>query len=93
MAMSNKRRRQASGEIEMLLPWHATGTLSAREARMVEDALARDSRLAGQYAAIRDEYAGTVDLNERLGVPSARALRMLFAAIDADCRGIRLASC
>jgi len=59
----------------------------------VEDALARDARLAAEYALIRDECAGTQDFNQRLGVPSARTMHMLFAAIDADGRGIRLASC
>jgi hypothetical protein len=33
---------------------------------------------------IREEYAGTIDLNESLGAPSARAMQKLFAAIDAE---------
>jgi anti-sigma factor RsiW len=93
MAMSNKLRTSEPSEVEMLLPWHATGALNARESRMVNEALARDPALARQYALVRDEYAGTIDLNERLGVPSARVMQKLFAAIDADCRGARLASC
>ena len=93
MAMSNRRREQGSSEIEMLLPWYATGTLNARDFRMVDEALARDPELARQYVVIRDEYAATVDLNERLGVPSVRAVQKLFAAIDADCGGAQLASC
>jgi hypothetical protein len=68
----------------MLLPWHAAGTLNARDARRVEDALASDPELARQYAVIREEYAETIDLNESLGAPSARAMNKLFAAIDAD---------
>jgi anti-sigma factor RsiW len=91
MAMSNKTRKQGPGEIEMLLPWHATGRLSAHDSRRVNSALARDPELARQYAAIRDEHAGTMDFNEMLGAPSARVAQMLFAAIDADCW--RLASC
>jgi hypothetical protein len=71
-------------EIEMLLPWHAAGTLSARDARRVDEALARDPALAKQYAVIREEYAETIDLNESLGAPSARAMQKLFAAIDAE---------
>jgi hypothetical protein len=77
----------------MLLPWHANGTLNARDSRMIDDALASDPDLARQYATIRDEYAATVDLNQRLGMPSVRAVQKLFAAIDADRRGVRLASC
>jgi hypothetical protein len=68
----------------MLLPWHAAGTLNARDARRVDEALARDPELARQYAVIREEYAETIHLNESLGAPSARAMTRLFAAIDAE---------
>jgi len=68
----------------MLLPWHAAGTLNARDARRVDEALARDPELARQYTAIREEYAETIHLNESLGAPSARAMEKLFAAIDAE---------
>src|SRR5499427_10448468 len=83
MAMS-KNKLDEPGEIEMLLPWHAAGTLSARDARRVEEALARDPELAKQYAVIREEFAETIGLNESLGAPSARAMQKLFAAIDAE---------
>ena len=83
MAMS-KKMLDEPGEIEMLLPWHAAGTLNARDARRVEEALARDPELAKQYAAIREEYAETIHLNESLGAPSARAMQKLFAAIDGE---------
>jgi anti-sigma factor RsiW len=84
MAMNKKILEQEPGEIEALLPWHAAGTLSARDTRRVEDALARDPSLAKQYAVIREEYAETIALNESLGAPSARAMQKLFAAIDAE---------
>jgi len=84
MALSKKTLEQEPSEIEMLLPWHAAGTLNARDARRVEEALARDGQLARQYAVIREEYAGTISLNETLGAPSARAMQKLFAAIDAE---------
>jgi anti-sigma-K factor RskA len=83
MAMS-KKMRDEPGEIEMLLPWHAAGTLNARDARRVEEALARDPELAKQYAVIREEYAETIHLNESLGAPSVRAMQKLFAAIDGE---------
>jgi len=83
MAMSKKLVDEPS-EIEMLLPWHAAGTLNARDARRVEEALARDPDLARQYAVIREEYAETIHLNESLGAPSARAMQKLFAAIDGE---------
>jgi hypothetical protein len=84
MAMSKKMLEQEPSEIELLLPWHAAGTLNARDARRVEEALARDSELARQYAVIREEYAETIHLNESLGAPSARAMQKLFAAIDGE---------
>jgi hypothetical protein len=84
MALSKRILDQEPGEIELLLPWHAAGTLSARDARRVEEALARDPDLARQYAVIREEYAETIDLNESLGAPSVRAIQNLFAAIDAE---------
>ena len=83
MAMK-KILEQEPSEIEMLLPWHAAGTLNARDAKRVEEALARDPELAKQYAVIREEYTETIGLNESLGAPSARAMTKLFAAIDAE---------
>lgn len=71
-------------EIEMLLPWYATGALNARDTRGIERVLARDCRLAEQYAAVEEEYAAIVDLNESLGAPSARAMEKLFALIDEE---------
>lgn len=84
MAASKKTLDQEPGEIELLLPFHAAGTLSARDARRVEEALAGDPELARQYAVIREEYAETIHLNESLGAPSARAMQKLFAAIDGE---------
>lgn len=83
-ALSTKMLEQEPDEIEMLLPWHAAGTLNARDARRVDEALASDPELARQYAAIRAELEETIHLNESLGAPSARAMRKLFAAIDAE---------
>jgi hypothetical protein len=84
MALSKKMLQQEPNDLEMLLPWHAAGTLNARDARRVEEALARDSGLARQYAVIREEYAETIGLNESLGAPSVRAMQKLFAAIEAE---------
>jgi len=84
MATSKKILEQEPSEIEMLLPWHAAGTLNARDARRVDEALARDPDLAKQYAVIQEEYAETIHLNESLGAPSTRAMQKLFAAIDGE---------
>ncbi len=71
-------------EIEALLPWHAAGTLSRREAQKVEQALASDAELATQYETVRQDLAETIGLNESLGAPSARAMQRLMADIEAD---------
>ncbi|MFL6797672.1 MAG: hypothetical protein ACJ8F3_09705 [Xanthobacteraceae bacterium] len=71
-------------EIEALLPWHAAGTLSRRDADRVEIALAGDQELARRYDVVREELAETIHLNETLGAPSSRAMEKLFAAIEAE---------
>jgi hypothetical protein len=71
-------------DIEALLPWHAAGTLSRRDAQRVEEALTSDQELAREYARVRDELAETIRLNETLGAPSVRAMERLFAAIEAE---------
>ena len=72
------------GEIELLLPWHAAGTLSHRDTQRVEAALANDPELARRYELVREELGQTIYLNESLGAPSARAMTALFAKIDAE---------
>ena len=84
MALSKKMLEQDPSEMEMLLPWYAAGTLNARDARRVEEALARDPELARQYTVVREEYVETIHLNESLGAPSVRAMQKLFVAIDAE---------
>jgi anti-sigma-K factor RskA len=71
-------------DIEALLPWHAAGTLSRRDAERVEQALASDRELARRYDLVREELNETIHLNETLGAPSARAMKKLFAAIEAE---------
>lgn len=83
-AMSNRIMDDEPQEIEALLPWYAAGTLEAHEAQRVEDALRQDVALQKQYAAIREEFAETVALNEKLGAPSSRALQKLMVAIEAE---------
>jgi anti-sigma factor RsiW len=86
MATSKKKLDQESSDVEMLLPWHAAGTLSARDARRVEKALGQDPELAREYSTAREECAEIIFLNESLRVPSPRAMQNLFAAIDAEPR-------
>jgi anti-sigma-K factor RskA len=83
MAM-NTANHNEPGEIELLLPWHAAGTLSHRDAQRVEEALASDPELARRYELVREEFGQTIHLNESLGAPSARAMTALFVKIDAE---------
>src|SRR5450759_3719220 len=80
----NTTNKEAHSDIEELLPWHAAGTLSRRDAQRVEAALARDPELARRYALVREELGETILLNETLGAPSGRAMEKLFAKIDAE---------
>lgn len=80
----NATSKETNSEIEDLLPWHAAGTLSRRDAQRVEDALSRDAELARRYALVREELGETILLNETLGAPSACAMENLFRKIDAE---------
>lgn len=80
----NAADNNEASEIELLLPWHAAGTLSVRDAQRVEAALADDPELARRYEAVREELGQTIELNETLGAPSARVMADLFAKIDAE---------
>jgi hypothetical protein len=84
MAMNAISKEPERQELEMLLPWHATGTLSRRDSDRIERALAADGELARRYALVREELAETIHLNESLGAPSARVMEKLFGAIDAE---------
>ena len=84
MNTMTKNKASEREEIEALLPWHAAGTLSRREAQMVEQALASDPDLAAQYETVRQDLAETIVANESLGAPSARAMQKLMADIEAD---------
>lgn len=82
--MTSERNASEADSIEELLPWHAAGTLDRRDAERVEAALKRDPELARRFEMVRDELGATIQLNETLGAPSARAMTDLFAKIDAE---------
>ena len=92
MNAADNQAGEPLNEIEELLPWHAAGTLSRRDAARIEEALARDPELARRYELVREELEGTIHLNESLGAPSARASEALFAKIAAEPRRTALPS-
>ena len=71
-------------EIEAMLPWFAAGTLNRKDTARVEAALKSDTALAQRFELVREELGETIRLNEDLGAPSSRALKALFAKIDAE---------
>jgi hypothetical protein len=81
MMTKNETERR---DIEALLPWHAAGTLSRRDAQRVEAAIKEDRDLARQFELVREELSETIHLNETLGAPSARAMERLLAGIEAE---------
>ena len=83
--MNTKRKEEQNPEdVELLLPWHAAGTLNRRDTARVEQALTNDNDLARRYEMVREELGEAIRLNENLGAPSARAMEKLFAKIDAE---------
>jgi hypothetical protein len=84
MNATNNEAQELPQDVELLLPWHAAGTLSRRDAARVEAALAQDNELARRYEMVREELGEAIRLNESLGAPSARAMQTLFAKIDAE---------
>jgi hypothetical protein len=80
------RIKEQRDDFEALLPWHAAGTLSRRDAERMNKVIASDPELARSSNLVCEELNATIALNESLGVPSARSLEKLFAAIDAEPR-------
>jgi hypothetical protein len=56
-------------ELEILLLWHAAGTLDRRNAERVEEALADDRELSRRFELARDERDETIYLNESWADP------------------------
>jgi len=55
MNTMKKEAEKLPEDVELLLPWHAAGTLSRRDAARVEQALANDNELAARYDMVREE--------------------------------------
>ncbi|MFI5016197.1 MAG: hypothetical protein ACHQAY_28010 [Hyphomicrobiales bacterium] len=71
-------------ELADLLPFYATGRLPLAEMQRIEAALASDEALRRELALVEEEQAATVETNEGLGLPSARAAERFFAMLDAE---------
>jgi hypothetical protein len=78
-----------SAELELLLPFHATGTLSNRDASCIERGLAAVPALAERYRQIQSERVEIVRLGDSLGNPSDRPLARLLATVTGSCASKR----
>ena len=83
--MSNTALKNGHNEdMELLLPWYATGKLSDGEKRQVEAWLEGNAQALSHLEIVREEMALTIESNERLGVTSAGALHRLMETIEAE---------
>jgi anti-sigma factor RsiW len=71
-------------DMELLLPWYATGKLSDSEKRQVEAWLDGNRQAQRHLEIVREEMALTIESNESLGVASAGALHRLMNAVEAE---------
>jgi anti-sigma-K factor RskA len=72
--------------IQELLPWYATGTLSAEDIQFVERALAANPELLRDCELVREEFAETIHANELVGAPSPQLFERLMTRVDAEPR-------
>jgi anti-sigma factor RsiW len=83
--MSNTALENGHNEdMELLLPWYATGKLTDSEMRQVEAWLDGNPEAQSHLEIVREEMALTIESNESLGVASAGSLHRLMAAIEAE---------
>lgn len=68
-------------KVELLLPWHETGQLTAEESQLVETYLRKDAGLRRMLELIREEADETIAANESIGMPSPEARDRLMAQI------------
>jgi hypothetical protein len=71
-------------EMELLLPWYATGKLTDSEKHQVEAWLDGNLEAQSHLEFVREEMALTIESNESLGVAGAGALHRLMNAIEAE---------
>jgi len=77
-------REENRTDIELLLPWHVTGKLSAADAARVAEALASDPALQRQADLIRQEIEGITALNKAIAAPGADTTRRFMELIEKD---------
>lgn len=76
----------ADDDLELLLPFYATGALPAQQARQIEARLADDAEFRRRLDLIDEERDQTARVNASIAPPSSAARDRLFAMIDAETR-------
>ena len=71
-------------DAKLLLPWRATGRLSAAEVDVIENAFALAPELQDDLVAARLERQAIIAVNELASAPSSRALEDLLAQIERE---------
>jgi len=71
-------------DAKLLLPWRATGRLSAAEVDVVERGFSLAPNLEDDLAATRLERQVIIAVNELTSVPSSRALEELLTQIEGE---------
>lgn len=89
--MTTTLREEDRREIEDLLPWYATRTLTPAEMRRIALALEGDAELRCRLAIVEEELGEAVQVAESLGAPSARVFEKLAAAMEAEPKRASLA--
>ena len=82
--MSKDDTQPADDDLELLLPWRATGRLDPATTRRLDAALAADPDLRRKYALVEEELNETFAAHSELGAPSGQARDRLFAQIAAE---------
>lgn len=71
-------------EIELLLPWYATGQIDPADAARVQAYVSKDPEMALQLETIREDMHLSAITNERIAPPSSAALDRLMAQIEQE---------
>ena len=71
-------------DIELMLPWYVTGTLSAKERAQVDSYVREHPDMARQLDLVREEMDVTITANEELNPAHSGALERLLTRIDAE---------
>jgi len=80
----NTNESYGNRELADLLPFYVTGKLPLADMQRIEVALANDEALRRELALVEEEQVATVQTNEMLGLPSARAADRFFAMLEAE---------